>query len=220
MLGRGVEVVYPLPAGGVHALRGVDIELSAGETVVLSGASGSGKSTLLNVIAGLDQISAGQLSVAGQPISELSERQRAALRLNSIGLVFQDDNLVAQFTAAENVEIILACQGAPDARDAAKTLLAQLGIEDLADRRPADMSGGQRARVGIARALAGHRQILLCDEPTGALDTTNSLLLFELLKDLSRTAGIGVLIATHDHHALDYADRWLIITDGQIEAPA
>lgn len=213
---RGLVMDYPMKSGAVHALRGVDFQLVAGESVCLFGASGSGKSTLLNVLAGLDRPDQGSLRVCGEDVAGLSQGQRTALRLRSVGMVFQDNNLVAQFTAAENVELILRCQGVDSPRVKALELLTVLGVDDLADRLPVDMSGGQRQRVGIARALAGEREVILCDEPTGALDRTNSDLLFGLLRELTRTKSVGVLIATHDQDAAKYADRVVEISDGQL----
>lgn len=216
----GVELAYPLPSGAVPALRGVDLSLLPGETVCLFGASGSGKSTLLNVLAGLDVPDAGRVAVAGVDVVRASEAERTALRLRSVGMVFQDSNLVAQFTAAENVELILRCQGASGPRRQAVALLGALGVGELADRRPSDMSGGQRQRVGIARALAGDRQVILCDEPTGALDRANSRALFELLRDLAREKQVGVLVATHDREAAEFADRVVTMVDGRVEDAA
>ncbi len=215
---RGLVVDYPLKAGTVHALRGVDLTIMAGEAVCLFGASGSGKSTLLNVLAGLDLPDAGSLRICGEDLVAMSEEERTALRLRSIGMVFQDNNLVAQFTAVENVELILRCQGSDSPRQAALGLLALLGVSDLADRRPVDMSGGQRQRVGIARALAGDRAVILCDEPTGALDRANSDLLFGVLRDLAHSKKVAVVIATHDQGAERYADRILEISDGRLES--
>ncbi|MDR0285799.1 MAG: ABC transporter ATP-binding protein [Propionibacteriaceae bacterium] len=215
---EGIVADYVVKTGRVQALKGVDVMIEAGEAVCLFGASGSGKSTLLNVLAGLDVPDAGRLRVCGEDMLSLSDVQRTALRLRSIGMVFQDNNLVAQFTAVENVELILRCQGVGSPRRGAAELLAALGVADLADRYPADMSGGQRQRVGIARALAGQRAVILCDEPTGALDRANSELLFGLLRDLAHSYGIGVLVATHDRLAERYADRVLEICDGQLVA--
>ncbi len=213
---RGVRLSYPQKSGAVHALRGVDIVVEAGESVCLFGASGSGKSTLLNVLAGLDVPDSGSVRVCGQEVTKLSDAGRTAMRLKSVGMVFQDNNLVAQFTALENVELILSCQGASDTRRTAMGLLEGLGVGDLANRLPVDMSGGQRQRVGIARALAGNRAVVLCDVPTGALDRDNSRLLFELLQRLAHEKRIAVVTATHDRLAEQYADRVLEISDGRL----
>ena len=213
---QGIVVDYVLKADTVHALCGADIVVESGEAVCLFGASGSGKSTLLNVLAGLDVPDAGSLQVCGEDVLAMSDAERTQLRLKSVGMVFQDNNLVAQFTASENVELILRCQGSDSPRKTALELLDSLGVADLADRRPVDMSSGQRQRVGIARALAGDRAVILCDEPTGALDRANSELLFGLLRDLAHSQGIAVLMATHDGLAAQYSDRVAEITDGRV----
>ncbi len=210
----GVHFGYATAAGEVHALRGVDLEVRSGELTLLTGSSGSGKSTLLNVLAGLEQASQGRVEVLGKTLNSMSASERAALRLNHIGMVFQDNNLIAQFTAAENVELVLGCQGSPQPAEAARRLLGEVDMEELADRRAGAMSGGQRQRVGIARALAGDRELLLCDEPTGSLDRANSLTLFETLKRLAHDEGVAVLVATHDPEAVAFADRHLVIVDG------
>lgn len=212
----GVEFSYSTPAGAVKALGGVSLEVMAGEMVCLYGASGSGKSTLLSVIGGLEVPEAGSVQVMGREIVGLSEDQRTDLRLRQVGLVFQEHNLVAQFTASENLQIVLRAQGCPDAETEARKLLGFVGIEELWNRMPDAMSGGQRQRVGIARALAGQRPVMLCDEPTGALDSRTSAALFGQLKELTRQAGVACLIATHDPLAERYADRVLEIVDGQL----
>ncbi len=210
----GVEFTYSTPAGAVRALDGVSLEVAAGEMVSLYGASGSGKSTLLSVIGGLEVPGSGSVQVMGREIVGMSEDQRTDLRLRQVGLVFQEHNLVAQFTASENLQIVLCAQGCPEAE--AKRLLGLVGIGELWNRMPDAMSGGQRQRVGVARALAGRRPVMLCDEPTGALDSHTSASLFSQLKALTRQAGVACLIATHDPLAERYADRVLEIVDGRL----
>ncbi len=210
----GVEFTYSTPAGAVRALDGVSLEVAAGEMVSLYGASGSGKSTLLSVIGGLEVPGSGSVQVMGREIVGMSEDQRTDLRLRQVGLVFQEHNLVAQFTASENLQIVLRAQGCPEAE--AKRLLGLVGIGELWNRMPDAMSGGQRQRVGVARALAGRRPVMLCDEPTGALDSHTSASLFSQLKALTRQAGVACLIATHDPLAERYADRVLEIVDGRL----
>lgn len=210
----GVEFTYSTPAGAVRALDGVNLEVAAGEMVSLYGASGSGKSTLLSVIGGLEVPGSGSVQVMGREIVGMSEDQRTDLRLRQVGLVFQEHNLVAQFTASENLQIVLRAQGCPEAE--AKRLLGLVGIGELWNRMPDAMSGGQRQRVGVARALAGRRPVMLCDEPTGALDSHTSASLFSQLKALTRQAGVACLIATHDPLAERYADRVLEIVDGRL----
>lgn len=213
---RDLRFSYPMAAQSVSALDGVDLNLSQGEIVCLQGASGSGKSTLLACIAGLETPDSGSVKVGDQEIVGLSSKQRTKLRLETIGLVFQDHNLVAQFTARENIEIVLRSQGSEQATGMAEYLLELVGIRELADRLPTHMSGGQRQRVGIARALAGDRPFLLCDEPTGALDSKNSESLFEHLRALAHDQGIGCLVATHDPIAKQYGDRVVEMLDGRV----
>lgn len=213
---RDLRFSYPMAAQTVLALDGVDLNLSQGEIVCLQGASGSGKSTLLACIAGLETPDSGSVKVGDQEIVGLSSKQRTKLRLETIGLVFQDHNLVAQFTARENIEIVLRSQGNEQASGMAEYLLELVGIRELADRLPTHMSGGQRQRVGIARALAGDRPFLLCDEPTGALDSKNSESLFEHLRALAHDQGIGCLVATHDPIAKQYGDRVVEMLDGRV----
>ena len=210
----GVEFTYSTPAGAVRALDGVSLEVAAGEMVSLYGASGSGKSTLLSVIGGLEVPGSGSVQVMGREIVGMSEDQRTDLRLRQVGLVFHEHTLVAQFTASENLQIVLCAQGCPEAE--AKRLLGLVGIGELWNRMPDAMSGGQRQRVGVARALAGRRPVMLCDEPTGALDSHTSASLFSQLKALTRQAGVACLIATHDPLAERYADRVLEIVDGRL----
>lgn len=214
---RDLSFSYPMATGPLLALDNVNFELQQGEIVCLQGASGSGKSTLLSCIAGLELPDAGSIRIAGQELVGMSPRQRTELRLNTVGLVFQDHNLVSQFTARENIEIVLRCQGRANPRDEAEDLLELVGIRELSDRLPTNMSGGQRQRVGIARALAGQRPFLLCDEPTGALDSTNSQSLFGHLRTLAHDHGIGCLVATHDPIARDFGDTIIEMLDGRVQ---
>ncbi len=209
---------YTTPAGVVHAVDGVDLDLNPGQMIALLGASGSGKTSLLNLIAGLDVPDSGSVVVNGITISDLSEAQRARVRLEHIGVVFQDDNLIAEFTARENIEIPLLARGIPlhDASQRADAALEELGIVELSTRLPAEMSGGQRQRVGIARALAGDQAVLLADEPTGALDSVASRALFERMANLAHEHGVSVLVATHDPLCTEYADGVTSMRDGRI----
>lgn len=213
---RDLRFSYPMATQSVPALDGVDLDLSQGEIVCLQGASGSGKSTLLACIAGLEEPDSGTIKIGDQEIVGLSAKRRTKLRLDTVGLVFQHHNLVAQFTARENIEIVLRSQGNEQTSEMAEHLLELVGIRELADRLPTHMSGGQRQRVGIARALAGDRPFLLCDEPTGALDSKNSESLFEHLRALAHDQGIGCLVATHDPIAKQYGDRVVEMLDGRV----
>jgi len=201
----------------IHAVRGASLTLSPGEFVLLLGASGSGKSTLIGLIAGLDVPDEGSIHVLGHDVGRMTADERARMRLEHVGLVFQDHNLIDEFTAVENVMLPLETLGwgATRSRTGALQVMDQVGIGDLAGRLPSQLSGGQRQRVGIARGLAGKRRVLLADEPTGSLDSDNARVLFAVLSDLCR-GGATVLAATHDPAATDFADRILEIRDGRV----
>ncbi len=211
---------YVTPAETIRALDGVSLDVEEGEFLALEGASGSGKSTLLNLIAGLDEPTSGAVQVAGHQLHRLSTADRGRLRLKSIGVVFQDNNLIAEFSILENILVPLRALGLDPtaARREARRALDRLGIGDLADRRPRDVSGGQRQRGGIARAIAGSRRVLLADEPTGALDSHNSIALFETLRELARQ-GTTVIVATHDPLVSPFVDRVMRLRDGRLETP-
>lgn len=213
---EGVTYTYSTPSEEVHALQGVDLFVHAGEFVCLMGASGSGKSTLLTLLAGIDVPEQGSVDVLGTRLSDLRETERTAFRLENIGIVFQEHNLIEQLSAQENVELLVRSRGLADAGRLASEALSSVGLQDEARRRPGELSGGQRQRVGIARALAGHRPLVLCDEPTGALDQANSRDLFATLRERAAEQGVGIVVATHDALAIDYADTVLTMTDGRL----
>lgn len=210
-----VSVTFQDAGETVHAVDRVSFSASPGEFVLVSGASGSGKSTLLNVIAGLQRFDSGTANVAGIDLRTADEGNLAALRLEHVGVVFQENNLVREFSASENVQLPLRARGfsAQKATADAQAALDTVGLGGLGRRMPAQLSGGQRQRVGIARALVGGRSILLADEPTGALDTTNSHAIFALLQDLS-DEGVCVMVASHDPAAETYTTRSLQMRDG------
>lgn len=209
---------YVSPVETVVALDAVDFGVRRGELACVYGASGSGKSTLLNVLAGIDLPDSGTVTVTGQQLQRSSERARADLRLRHVGVMFQADNLLAELSASDNVALPLQVQGLSRraAKQTAAEALVQLGIGSLGERLPAQLSGGQRQRVGIARALAGGKQLVLADEPTGALDTENSRRLFQLLRRLCDETGTAVVLATHDPTAIDVADSTWHMHDGRI----
>lgn len=209
---------FRVGAETITAVDEVDLDVADGSFTCVYGASGSGKSTLLNLIAGLDTADSGEITVAGFAVTGASERSRAEIRLKAVGVVFQDHNLIAEFTAGENVYLSLLARrmSKADAIKEARAALDRVGIGNLFDRRPLEMSGGQRQRVGIARALVGGRRVLLADEPTGALDSENSRALFESIAGLCHELGVAAVVATHDPLAADFADTVLTMRDGRL----
>jgi len=201
----------------VHALRGISLDVLAGELIAVMGQSGSGKSTLLTCAGGLDTPTSGEVSIEGTPLSSLSRRGLAALRRQSVGYVFQDFNLIPALTAAENVALPRELDGVRmrQARALALRALESVGVADLADRFPDDMSGGQQQRVAIARAIVGERRLILADEPTGALDSETGEAVLRLLRDRVDAGAAGVLV-THEARHAAWADRVVFLRDGRI----
>jgi putative ABC transport system ATP-binding protein len=213
----GVTRSFVSKAETVWAVRDVSLTARPGELVLVSGASGSGKSTLVNLIAGLDRPDCGRITVAGIDVTALDEAGRTRLRLEQVGVVFQEHRLIDEFTAAENVALPLQARGVPavEALREAAGLLARVGLAGLERRRPYQLSGGQRQRVGIARALAGDRRVVLADEPTGSLDSATSLEVFSLLRRLC-DEGVLVVLCSHDLGARAFADHHLEMVDGTL----
>ena len=212
-----VTKVYGSGAGEVHALRGVQLCVEPGELVAVMGPSGSGKSTLLTIAGSLEEPSSGEVEVGGVALSQLSRNQRAALRRRAIGYVFQDFNLLAGLTAAENVSLPLELDGTSmkAARTAALDALDRLGLRDRADRFPDELSGGERQRVAIARAVVGERHLLLADEPSGALDSVNGEAVMRLVRAICQ-GGVAGVVVTHDAQLASWADRVVFLRDGRI----
>ena len=212
-----VSKVYGTGASEVHALREVDLCVEPGELVAVMGPSGSGKSTLLTIAGSLEEPTGGEVSVGGVALSRLSRNQRAALRRRAIGYVFQDFNLLAGLTAAENVSLPLELDGtsARQARLAALEALRTLGLDDRADRFPDDLSGGERQRVAIARAVVGDRHLLLADEPSGALDSVNGEGVMRLVRATCQ-GGVAGVVVTHDAQLASWADRVVFLRDGRV----
>ncbi|MFV0430381.1 MAG: ABC transporter ATP-binding protein [Arachnia sp.] len=200
----------------VTALDQVSLTVGDQDFVAVMGPSGSGKSTLLQLAGGLATPTLGEVLVAGQPLGGLSATQRALVRRRSVGYVFQEANLLPGLTAAENVAFPLELDGisGAQARREALALLGEVGVEELADRRPEDMSGGQAQRVAIARALTGQRRLLLADEPTGALDSTAGELMMRVLRERA-DRGVAVVLVTHDARFAAWADRTVFLRDGR-----
>jgi putative ABC transport system ATP-binding protein len=213
---RVTSVTKVYQEGGVGALNGVSLSIHEGEFAAIMGPSGSGKSTLLNLIAGLDRPSSGDLVVAGKELNTLGETELARFRLDAIGFVFQFFHLLPSLTAFENVVIPAHLAGTPNGDERARRLLTRLGIEEVADRYPARLSGGQQQGVALARALVNSPKLVLADEPTGALDTRSGEQVMGLLAELNRK-GQTVVLVTHDPKlAAHYATRVISIIDGRV----
>jgi putative ABC transport system ATP-binding protein len=214
---RDLTRVHGSGEAEVRALVGVSLDVAAGELVAIMGPSGSGKTTLLALTGGLDTPTAGNVVVEGVHLSELSKRQLAKLRRTRIGYVFQDYNLIPALTAAENVALPLELDGvrAGRARKLAEAALAEVGLEGLGSRFPDEMSGGQRQRTAIARALIGERRLVLADEPTGALDSQTSEAVLRVLRKRCDEGAAGILV-THEPRYAAYADRTVFLRDGRI----
>ena len=214
---RRVSKVYGSGASEVHALRDVDLTIQPGELVAVMGPSGSGKSTLLTIAGSLEEPTDGEVAVGGASLARMSRNELAVLRRRAIGYVFQDFNLLAGLTAAENVSLPLELDGRPvsSARAAALDALERLGLADRADRFPDDLSGGERQRVAIARAVVGERYLLLADEPSGALDSANGESVMRLIR-ASCQGGVAGVVVTHDAQLASWADRVVFLRDGRI----
>ncbi len=212
-----VSKVYGDGPTAVHALRDVDLSVARGELVAIMGPSGSGKSSLLTIAGSLEVPTAGDVLVDGTALAGMSAKARARLRRRAIGFVFQDFNLLAGLTAAENVAMPLELDGtsAREARVAAVDALDRLGVGERADHFPDELSGGERQRVAIARAVVGQRQLLLADEPTGALDSVNSEAIMRLLREACHRGAAGVVV-THEAHLASWADRIVFLRDGRL----
>ena len=212
-----ITKVYGEGAAEVQALRGIDLSVEAGELVAVMGPSGSGKSTLLTIAGSLEEPTGGEVRVLDADLSTMSRNELARLRRRSIGYVFQDFNLLAGLTALENVTLPLELDGlsARSARGAGMTALEELGVAERSGRFPDELSGGERQRVAIARAIVGDRQLLLADEPTGALDSVNGEAVMRLVRAACQRGVAGVVV-THDAQLASWADRVVFLRDGRV----
>jgi len=216
---REVSKAYQMGATTVVALDKVSLEIKEGEFVAIQGTSGSGKSTLLNMLGGLDHPSGGAVLFASRPLGPLTKKEMARYRRYSVGMIFQNFNLIPTMTAEENVGLALAFGGLRGAqrKKRADELLSRVGLGDRLTHRPSELSGGEQQRVAIARALANNPKVLLADEPTGNLDSTRAHELLALLREMVNHDSLTVLMVTHDRElATSFADRIILMKDGRV----
>jgi putative ABC transport system ATP-binding protein len=202
----------------VDALRGVSLEVPAGQFTAVMGPSGSGKSTLMHLLAGLDTPSSGTVHIGGEDITKMNDKQLTKLRRRHIGFVFQQFNLLPTLTAEENVVLPLSISRRKPAKEDVEALITRVGLTDRRDHRPSELSGGQQQRVAIARALVSQPTVLFADEPTGNLDSASGAEILTLLREAVELDGQTTLMVTHDAHAAAAADRVVFIADGRIVA--
>ncbi len=213
---RGIVRGFAEGSGSLQVLRGLQLQVAAGERIAIVGVSGSGKTTLLQVLGGLDAPDAGQVLVQGQDIHAMPERQRCALRNRTLGFIYQFHHLLPEFSALENVAMPLLVRREPvaDAMASARELLRQVGLSDRLEHRPHQLSGGERQRAAVARALVTQPRLVLADEPTGNLDGANAGQVFELMLELNRERGTSLVVVTHDRRLAARMDRVLVLKDG------
>ncbi len=213
---RDVFKIYKEGEIETVALRGANLEIESGEFVAVVGRSGSGKSTLFSLLAGLSEPTAGRIEIDGRDLMSLPELERSALRRDRIGVTFQSGNLLPFLTALENVELPLQLSGKPDVRGRAERLLESVGLKQRLSSRPAQLSGGEQARVALAMALANDPGVLLADEPTGELDTQTAAEIMRMLEELNVERGLTVVVVTHNPALAARAGRVVRITDGAL----
>jgi putative ABC transport system ATP-binding protein len=217
---KNVEKAYRLGETTVRALRGVDLDIDAGEFAAVWGPSGSGKTTLLNLIGAIDEPTKGEVFINGRNIKQMSDNKRSELRNRTIGFVFQGFNLVPVLTALENVMLPLQISGtgSAKAKETAMTRLADVGLEDFMRHRPDKLSGGQQQRVSIARALAVDPAVVVADEPTANLDSETARTIIGLMRERNKKEGVTFIFATHDQRLLDRVKRVVRMKDGRIDS--
>ena len=210
--------LYPSGESTIQAVRGVSLQINEGEVIAIMGPSGCGKTTLLNVLSGIDEPTSGGVMLEGKPLFGISDDERSRMRAENLGFIFQDFNLLPVLSAVENVELPLLMIGKPaaEARKTALDALAAVGLGERSDHRPSELSGGQQQRVAIARAIVHKPTVILCDEPTGNLDSATSLTVMELLKGINEKLGTTFLLVTHDSDVAQQCSRILQMEDGQI----
>ena len=213
---RGIQRGFAEGSGRLQVLRGLQLQVAAGERIAIVGVSGSGKTTLLQVLGGLDAPDAGEVLVQSQDIHAMAERQRCALRNRTLGFIYQFHHLLPEFSALENVAMPLLVRREPVdvAMDRARALLQQVGLSERLSHRPHQLSGGERQRAAVARALVTEPRLVLADEPTGNLDGANAAQVFELMLALNRDRGTALVVVTHDRRLAARMDRVLVLKDG------
>ena len=213
---RGLWLVLTSQAGPVEILRGIDLEMSAGESVSITGPSGAGKTSLMMVVGGMEKATRGNVEVAGHRLMELDEEQLAGYRRDSVGIVFQSFHLIPTMTALENTAIPLELAGDRDAFERARHGLDQVGLSKRLEHYPSELSGGEQQRVAIARALIAQPRLILADEPTGNLDAANSNNIIDLLFELCDEKQATLLLITHQRELAERCERQLTMSDGKI----
>tara|TARA_B100000925_G_scaffold278421_1_gene247230 strand:- start:3663 stop:4361 length:699 start_codon:yes stop_codon:yes gene_type:complete len=210
--------LYASGESTVQAVKGVNVSIGAGEMIAIMGPSGCGKTTLLNVLSGIDEPTSGEVDINGKSLFSVSDDERSRMRAEYLGFIFQDFNLLPVLSAVENVELPLLLLGksANDARTTALDALSAVGLSDRSDHRPSELSGGQQQRVAIARAIVHNPAVVLCDEPTGNLDSKTSNNVMSLLKSINQKMGTTFLLVTHDSSIAKQCSRILNMDDGEI----
>ena len=214
-----LEKTYQDNGVPVHAIRGIDLDISKGEFLVIAGPSGSGKTTLLNMIGALDKPTKGNIYFEGEDITKKNKNELSSFRLHKLGFIFQAYNLIPVLTALENIEFSMMLLGVPEKEreEKALKLMDELGIKDLANKRPNEMSGGQQQRVAVARAIINNPSIVLADEPTANLDSKTAGHLLDLMQKMNEEKNITFIFSSHDKQVMNRAKRLLILKDGIIE---
>lgn len=215
---RDVTKVYRQGSVDVHALRGLTMDVEAGEFTAICGPSGSGKTTMLNLIGALDAMTSGSIVLEGRELASLNKKELSELRRDRIGFVFQAYNLMPVLTAYENAEMVLWVQGVdgPSRRERVMGLLEQVGLKGMENRRPSELSGGQQQRVAIARAIASNPVVVLADEPTANVDSETAETLLDLMEELNREQGVTFVFSTHDPQVMERARRVVRLVDGRV----
>lgn len=216
---KHLEKTYQDNGVPVHAIRGIDLNISKGEFLVIAGPSGSGKTTLLNMIGALDKPTKGSIYFEGEDITKKSKTELSSFRLHRLGFIFQAYNLIPVLTALENIEFSMMLLGVPEKEreEKALKLMEELGIKDLANKQPNEMSGGQQQRVAVARAIINNPSIVLADEPTANLDSKTAGHLLDLMQKMNEEKDITFIFSSHDKQVMNRAKRLLILKDGLIE---